>query len=226
MRKRRNSGFWENVDEDASGCWIWLGYKQKFGYGQVRINGKLHKTHRYAYEQTYGPIPDGLVVLHKCDNPSCCNPEHLRLGTHADNVADRVSKGRTKTGHLYGESNPDAKLTWEQVQSIRNEYIPYKVSTTYLAKKYGVTQGVIWNIVNGRKWKQKEVAPVYHKEIKYDRTTKDYQMLLDGECKGYARTYHEAEITLDGIVFELMAANFLPANSENETKQAVDTQAA
>jgi len=81
-------------------CWLWTGRKlPPFGYGQITSNGKTLLVHRVAHEQLIGPIPQGLNVLHRCDRAACWNPAHLFTGTHADNVADMVAKGR----HYHGE---------------------------------------------------------------------------------------------------------------------------
>lgn len=80
-------------------CWLWQGCVNNMGYGQITSNGKTYLVHRVAYEQLAGPIPEGVNALHRCDRPRCWNPAHLFLGTHADNVADKVAKGR----HYHGE---------------------------------------------------------------------------------------------------------------------------
>lgn len=85
--------FWKRVNKTAS-CWEWQGARNKTGYGTVCFNYKTWRTHRYAWHITYGSIPVNLCVLHHCDNPPCVNPDHLWLGTHADNVRDRENKGR------------------------------------------------------------------------------------------------------------------------------------
>lgn len=88
--------FWADVDRSsgADGCWVWRRGKTPRGYGKVWRNGRHVYVHRLAYETFVGPIPEGLGVLHRCDNPPCCNPAHLFIGTDADNAADRVAKGR------------------------------------------------------------------------------------------------------------------------------------
>lgn len=99
--------------EKADGCWEWTGTRVEFGYGQIIRDGRRLRAHRVAYEIAYGPIPDGLVVRHKCDNPPCVRPDHLELGTRADNNQDRENRGRgywsSKThcpkGHPYSGDN-------------------------------------------------------------------------------------------------------------------------
>lgn len=99
--------------DPGTGCVLWLGYVDPCGYGRMGVGGKQRLTHRLAYELAHGPIPDGLCVCHKCDNPPCVNPLHLFLGTHTDNMRDRVTKGRhynqKKThcpkGHPYSGGN-------------------------------------------------------------------------------------------------------------------------
>jgi len=117
------------------------------GYGYKRIGKKRYRVHRLAYEDWYGPIPKGMMVLHKCDNRKCYNPEHLFLGTAKDNAIDMVNKGR----HNAGKGN--SKLTEEQVKEIRDKYIPWKYPTTRLAKEYDVDISTIHYIVHGKTWR-------------------------------------------------------------------------
>lgn len=108
-----------------TGCWLWKGCVDGSGYGQVKDKGRIWKSHRYSFSIYVGDIPEGLCVLHTCDVPSCVNPEHLFLGTKADNTKDMIEKGRDNfkcgTGAinpLKGEDNPSSKLTEEQVREI------------------------------------------------------------------------------------------------------------
>ena len=86
-----------------AGCWIWTGSCRPTGYGQVFVNKKTISAHKYTYETYKGPVAPGLLVLHKCDNPSCVNPDHLFLGTQSDNMYDMYKKGRrSQAGELNG----------------------------------------------------------------------------------------------------------------------------
>lgn len=145
--------FWSRVaiaGEDD--CWNWKLKPQSHGYGVIRM---LHhslpqlKAHRVAYEITYGDIPDNLYVLHKCDNRMCCNPSHLFLGTHADNMKDMIEKGR----QAHGEEMPRRKLSWDEVSLIRDIYAQGGTSHRRLAAAFGVSFTTIRAIVIGRKWK-------------------------------------------------------------------------
>lgn len=87
----------------SNGCWEWQGGLDKYGYGQTRFNGKNNRAHRLFYTLFVGPIPDGLMILHECDNRRCVNPDHLKPGTNQDNLTDMANKGRARnqwTGKL------------------------------------------------------------------------------------------------------------------------------
>lgn len=86
--------FQAKIKSDPSGCWLWTGFLSKLGYGELTRHGKKAAAHRVAYTIWIAEIPDGMHVLHKCDVPACCNPEHLFLGAHADNMRDMAQKGR------------------------------------------------------------------------------------------------------------------------------------
>lgn len=131
-------------------CWVWRGpCSRRGGYGLVHIKGVIHKAHRLAWELTHGPIPDGLHVLHSCDNPPCCNPAHLRLGTHAENMADKAARGRAPS--LGGALNGNARLTPEAVDDIRVR-LTLGMSVRSIAAWFGVDRRTIRRIRDGESW--------------------------------------------------------------------------
>ncbi len=92
--------FWNQVEKgNHNGCWVWIGALDTLGYGHLTIKRKLRLAHRVSWELANGSIPDGLHVLHHCDNPPCVNPSHLFLGTHLDNMRDMIAKGRSNFNH-------------------------------------------------------------------------------------------------------------------------------
>lgn len=131
------------------GCWLWLNAVDRQGYGAASLRGKYERSNRAAWIAFNGDIPDGLHVLHRCDIPSCVNPDHLFLGTQAANMADKARKGRASSG----ESHNDAKLTVEKVKAIRASGETIAV----LASRYGVGMTTVWKARNGVTWRG--VAP-------------------------------------------------------------------
>ncbi len=134
-------------------CIMWSKSKDRNGYGQLNIGGRRYLAHRLAYAESNSLAYDdlkGRLVRHKCDNPSCINPEHLELGTHADNMKDRQDRNRQAKGSRHGR----AKLSEQDVAAIRKEYV--KGSSTHgcpaLAQKYKVTFQTIHKIVNKLRW--------------------------------------------------------------------------
>jgi len=170
-RRSTSEDFWKHVDIKSSNeCWEWTGAKNKLGYGRVRYHQQNWKAHRLAWFLTNGNIDD-LHVCHHCDNPSCCNPSHLFLGTAADNMRDCSEKGRhpRNTTHYLpegdnhhsrlhpevvarGEKNGAAVLTKEEVIEIRDKR---KQGRTLqgLADEYSVAKGTIVFIVTRQTWK-------------------------------------------------------------------------
>tara|TARA_R110000868_G_scaffold123_6_gene1313 strand:- start:5 stop:613 length:609 start_codon:yes stop_codon:yes gene_type:complete len=109
--------FWKRVTRsDESSCWLWNGYTNHGGYGWASIGGIAQLTHRYAYSTQNPEIPKGLCVLHKCDNPPCCNPAHLFLGTNQDNVTDRDTKGRQCKGEARSAANKKGDEHWSRMR--------------------------------------------------------------------------------------------------------------
>jgi hypothetical protein len=137
-------------------CWLWTGAKARSGYGNfVMITKKYAETyemaHRYAWIRANGPIPEGLHVLHKCDVKLCVNPSHLFLGTAADNMADKVAKGRQPRGSMCKIS----KLTEADVIEIRRNAMAWQPRGwfTRMGEHYGVDSETISNVVNRKLWK-------------------------------------------------------------------------
>jgi HNH endonuclease len=144
---------WRRVDKSDE-CWLWTGGLRN-GYGVIgtRSYGPIAYTHRVAWELTYGPVPNGLFVCHKCDVRNCVRPDHLFLGTNADNQADKIAKGRARWGVHIGAEHPRAKLTDADVVAIRMRYAKGGVLQTELAAEYGVTPPMIGYIVRGTAWR-------------------------------------------------------------------------
>ena len=146
------------IDIKTNGCWIWNGFKDKDGYGICWRGYYNQRANRTSYWIFNGDFPKEKWILHKCDNPSCVNPDHLYLGDVRQNVKDALERGRfpkganIKKGRV-GENNHKSKLTSEQVKSIRQEYIPFIRNSQTLAKKYGVSASCINRIVKGDSWK-------------------------------------------------------------------------
>lgn len=160
MRRRRDAGMKPCVTRGMSiaeklahysravesGCIEWQA-STVLGYGRVRVGGKTVGAHRVAYELEFGPIPDGLHLLHLCDNRKCINPKHLRPGTPQDNMDDMKSKGRQPCA--YGESNHQSKLTNDTVLAIRNT----PGTCDELSIIFGISRSVISAVRNGTAWK-------------------------------------------------------------------------
>lgn len=148
-------------------CWEWTGYRTKPGYGMLSIRA-LSKmplyAHRLAWELTHGPIPEGLHVLHQCDNPPCCNPDHFFLGTQRDNNFDRDRKGRVASGDRNGSrTRPDrravgercgsSKMTESKVRKLRRAWARGDATQRELAKRFDISQQQVSTIVSRQHWR-------------------------------------------------------------------------
>lgn len=154
-RKHTPQDFWNKVNiGKPNECWTWNGLVDKCGYGRMHYQRKNWRTHRLAYTLSVEIIPDGNVVMHSCDNPPCCNPTHLTIGTHKDNVYDMMSKGRMK-GRRASSQEPGCapKLTEADVKDIRDEYAKGGTSYAKLALKYHLHRNYVANVVKRKVWK-------------------------------------------------------------------------
>lgn len=134
------------------GCWIWIGTLHDRGYGRFTRMGVTYTAHRVSYEMRHGAgSADGLVVRHHCDNPPCCNPDHLAAGTVQDNVDDRERRGRGRQGHLYGEDHTNSKLRKADVLNIRERLDRGEILRT-IAEDFNVHFGTIHAIKTRRIW--------------------------------------------------------------------------
>ena len=151
--------FWEKVDKNGpipdhcperGPCWIWMGSRKDFGYGDFARDGRLWLAHRVSWEIHYGPVPDGIQVCHQCDNPSCVRPDHLFLGTQTDNVQDCLSKGRHRTVH--GENAHSCRLTTAHVLEARRLYSAGGFTKLGLSKQFGISRTAMRNIIDRKRW--------------------------------------------------------------------------
>ena len=159
---RLTGRLWEKVDRDGSlpahcpelgNCWVWTGAITKFGYGKFSVAKNMWElAHIVSWVLANGPVPDGLFVMHRCDNPPCIRPSHLMTGTAKDNAQDMISKGRWGYPSAKGVRNRGAKLTNEQVIAIRERFAAGEPRKA-LSAKYGISPGTASKIINGRSWR-------------------------------------------------------------------------
>lgn len=141
--------FWTKVNKTDL-CWEWLGRDDGKGYGRIHLRGCSHRAvpaHRLSWELANGPIPAGMCIIHKCDNPRCVRPDHLLIGTLAQNNNDRTAKGR----QAKGEGAAGAKLNELQVRILRRLY--RKVGCKFAAQVFGIGAANAWKVMSGRAWK-------------------------------------------------------------------------
>lgn len=144
--KRLEAG---SLHQPQTGCFVWTRSRYREGHGQIWWNGRLERTHRFAWVLQNGPIPPGMCICHRCDNPPCINVDHLFMGTHQDNMNDMMAKGRDYRGPpLKGEAHPNAKLTAADILAIREKRNSRKAD----AALYGVSEGNIKTIRGRKTW--------------------------------------------------------------------------
>ena len=160
-----------------NGCHYWMGCTNKSGYGVIQVDRSQVSTHRMAFELFVGPIPKGLFVCHRCDVRKCINPDHLFVGTHAENTEDMVKKGRS----AHGEKNNRVKLTNDSVKEIRKIYAAGGILQREIAEKFGVSNSLIGKILLGKLWKRSFVP---------SGKTRD----------SYGERHHSAKLTVDSVL--------------------------
>jgi len=142
----REDRFWSKVRKTQT-CWVWTAcISGNNNYGSFKFEGRMQPSHRVAWVLKHGPIPDGLNVLHRCDNPPCVNPDHLFLGTHAENMADMRTKQRQVAPH--GSAHGMSKLVEADVIAIRNDTRTHRE----IAADFGVDPTLIGHVKSGRIW--------------------------------------------------------------------------
>jgi hypothetical protein len=144
---QRRAYLMERSEDGANGCRNWTGQTIKDGYGRFRRQGKKVLAHRVAWELDHGPIPPGMCICHRCDNPRCVNVSHLFLGSHADNMADKGAKGRTNAH--YGSAASAAKLTEEEALAIFHT----KGNGREIAARFGINHRTVSAIKTKRIWR-------------------------------------------------------------------------
>jgi len=146
---RRN--FRRNFYISDSGCWEWVGSMDRNGYGSFSMNGKSMGAHRASWLLYEGDIPEGMLLCHKCDNPSCVNPGHLFLGTQSDNMRDAYNKGRIKRGSdRHGRDFAPINIAWAEEHRIKMLYLRRGASIRKIAKMYRISPGSVSNIILGK----------------------------------------------------------------------------
>jgi HNH endonuclease len=155
VKRTLKERFLDKVSPDAAtGCWLWKGYISLSGYAVARVGKKNRSAHRISWVLFRGEIPAGLLVCHRCDVRACVNPDHLFLGTPAENSADMKRKGR----NCFGENCPTARFNTEQVRKIKALLVRGE-AVRAIARRWGVSESAIHHIKHGRTWRH--IGPVH-----------------------------------------------------------------
>ena len=146
--------FHDRYEKSEGGCWQWLASGTSEGYGRIESGGRKILAHRLSFVLHKGEIPEGMLVLHRCDNPGCVNPDHLFLGSNADNSDDKVRKNRQSKGSAHGswsrgENHYRTQLTDEDIRRIRADSRPHKA----IGAEYGISFSHVSDIKRRVKWK-------------------------------------------------------------------------
>lgn len=149
MKKTIYEKLENNTFYSPDGCWIWTGaVNYQGGYGRL-VHNFIRGVHRISFTLFKGPIPPGKFVCHTCDNPICYNPDHLWLGTNAENMADKIKKGRDKTG----EDHPMAKITESQAKNVKG-LLSIGLKPKLISKCRNISLRTIYGISSGKTWRQ------------------------------------------------------------------------
>lgn len=150
MRKTLEDRLSDMLQETESGCWEFVGCRNIKGYGKINIGGMGRLAHRVCWELHFGPIPIGMHVLHECDNPPCCNPNHLKLGNDQDNCDDKFNRKRNYNAK--GMEHGNALLNEDNVRQIKRFLHSKQYTQVELANMFNVTRQAIWAIAHGKAW--------------------------------------------------------------------------
>lgn len=152
MGMTKDERFWSKTEtSEHHDCWNWDACTDRGGYGNFSDKGKMRIAHRVAWELSKGDIPEGLCILHKCDNRRCCNPLHLFLGTYLDNNRDRARKNRNN--HALGEAHGLSRLTESAVRQIRELYGTDGHTSVTLAKVFSVSKDAVMSAIRRKTWR-------------------------------------------------------------------------
>lgn len=156
-RKTIKERFIKRIQIIENNCWIWTGPKDKDGYGLCGVSYPDQRAHRTSFKIFKGEILSGMFICHTCDNSSCCNPDHLYMGTHSDNTRDAIERNRMDRGPcpskaLKGEKNPKAKLNERKVKNIRRLHSTWKMTHALIARKYNVSESSITKLLKRKSW--------------------------------------------------------------------------
>ena len=155
IKEHKGKDFWDNVEiGKPDECWPWKRSRLDAGYGQAWFMGRKELAHRVAWILTIGVLGSSTCVLHTCDNPPCCNPKHLFIGTQQDNLIDMFAKGRGKMPpRMLGEDNPKSKLTEKEVLEIRSLWSVRAMTQKELWERYGITRTTLQAILYRQSWR-------------------------------------------------------------------------
>jgi hypothetical protein len=147
---KRELQFWNCVKKlGDNDCWEWQFTKTKAGYGTVNYKSERTTAHRIAYKLTKGEIPQGLIVMHSCDNRACCNPAHLSIATQKENIHDMIKKGRSGDCRNFGKNHGGSKVTEAIAKEILKQYSETAISQQRLSEIYGISQTHISRLIRG-----------------------------------------------------------------------------